>query len=442
MGRMTSRPSTYEVRGSDISNALRGQPTVETILGKKTPIPGSGFTGIGVHGRGLLDNHSSTRIAAPELRQPELANFSSLLGRDILSIVGDNTGRHTVVGVNGRELPEPVKSLAGFQYIDVGNQGYAGAQGPQSGKLKEAMASVDPYYTSVLMGNQSGDFALHTGQTYGQLAKLAEVSRSDVPKVNDAIRNIGMSIKEKVILPDGSEKMVGRTVRPFTDFPSVEDPEALLKYINNLPTGAHRAAFLKGLDRAGFMKAGLPSVGDARLAVVDPAQVGMDWGTVGYRGFTPDLTRGTYKTTLDQSTTYDTGVDKIGNAQTFIPEGGQGIPASLVFRDFAEGQRAKGTGGGINMTSADYKVYEGSHKKAKQRGDNQLVETLDTFVEIERRFGREAAMRYGRDLLSGGKITNEMITAARKANAPSWMIAAMTPAAAGLLAMQPEQERY
>lgn len=190
-----------------------------------------------------------------------------------------------------------------------------------------------------------------------------------------------------------------------------------------------RAYFLKGMDKAGLQKMGVPKVSDARLAAADERQIGMDWGTVGYRGFTPDLDRGLYPTTSVESTTYDTGIGKVGEADTFLDQS-QGIPANLMYRDKAEGMREKGTGGGLLMNPADYKGYEGSPKKAKQRIDDMAVETIDTFLEIEQRQGRQAALQYAGQLLSGGKITSDLIAAARKANAPTWMIAAMAPTAA------------
>jgi hypothetical protein len=336
-----------------------------------------------------------------------------------LSIVGDNTGRHIVTGVKEKTLENPVKSMAGFEYIDVPGQGYAGAQSAQSGKLNEALASEDPFLISVMMAEKSGDFARHTGNVYGEMAKFAEIASKDVEKVDEAIRNISQPIKRKVVMPDGSVKMVGETIKPFTDFPSVKDPSAILNYINSLPTGTQRAYFLKGLDRAMFEKAGLPSVADARLAVADARQLGMDWGATGYRGFTPDIEKGLLKTTPEQSTTYDTGIDKLGKSQTLIGEG-MGIPANLVFRDLAAAMRAKGTGGKLAMTSPDYKVYESSPKRAKQRVDMKLADMLDTFLEIERRYGREPAMRYAGDLLSGDQITGDMITAARREYAPGF----------------------
>ena len=186
------------------------------------------------------------------------------------------------------------------------------------------------------------------------------------------------------------------------------------------------------MDKAGLHKMGVPKVADARIAAADPDQIGMDWGTVGYRTFTPDLEGGLLKTTPAQSTTYDTGIDKIGNSQTLLGQGSRGIPANLFYRDLAESQREKGTGGGLIMTSPDYKIYEGSPKRAQQVIDNLAVETIDTFLEMEKRFGREQAIKYANGVVSSGKVTSSVIEAARKANAPSWMIAALATSA-GLL---------
>ena len=85
-------------------------------------------------------------------------------------------------------------------------------------------------------------------------------------------------------------------------------------------------------------------------------------------------------------------------------------------------------------------MFEGSPKRAKQPVTPLVVDLVSTFREVEDRFGRGPALRFAADTLKDVKVTKEMIEAARRANAPSWMIAAMTPAAGGLLAMQPGQE--
>jgi hypothetical protein len=191
------------------------------------------------------------------------------------------------------------------------------------------------------------------------------------------------------------------------------------------------------LDKANLQKMGLPKVSDARAAMMDEAQIGMDWGSTGYRGFTPDVERGAFRTTPDQSLTYQAGVDKVGAARTLTGQG-RGIPYALTFPDLAAELRAKGTGGGLELTSPAYKVFEGSPKRAKQPVTPLVVDLVSTFREMEDRFGRRSALGFARDTLKDIKVTKEMIEAARRANAPTWMIALMSSAA--LLSQSPEEE--
>lgn len=440
----------YSRSGEEIFNQISEIPTAKSVMGVDDLPPAGGFTGVKSLQPRVLSEHQSAGYLSDEVVPPRSQpSIASLLGRDVMAIVGDPTGRHTVTSVGGKDLPEEVASKAGFQYIDVPGQGYAGAQSATSSKANEAKLSQDPYYMTLMMGEKSGDFSMHQGNIFGQMFKNAPIASSDIPKVDEAIRKIGVPKNVKVfddsgkpvLKADGTPKTKSITTYPFTDFSSVADPNAVDDYIKAMPTGTMRAYFLKGMDKAGLQKMGVPKVSDARLAAADAEQIGMDWGTVGYRGFTPDLERGLYPTTSVESTTYDTGIGKVGQADTFL-EGSRGIPANLLYRDLSEAQRAKGTGGGLLMNSPDYKVFEGSPKRAKQRIDDMAVETIDTFLEIERRQGREAALNYAGKLLSGGKITSDLINAARKANAPTWMLAAMAPATGLLSASQSQEEQY
>ena len=424
----------YNRSGAQIADQITDIPSAREVGGLSfIPEAGATTSVLSVQPR-LLREHQSEGFISDETVPPEQIGIGDLKGKTLMSIVGDPTGRHVVTGVGGEDLPEPVASMAGFQYIDVPGQGYAGASGATSSKLNEARNTENPYYTSLMMGEQSGDFAMHTGEVFGQMFRNAPIAKKDIPKIDEFIRNLGMPVKVKQTMPDGTVKNVGKTIKAFTDFPSVADPDAMLNYIRNLPTGTHRAYFLKGLDKAGLQKMGVPRVGDARLAVADPAQIGMDWGTTGYRGFVPDLKKGALPTTRENSTTYDTGVDKVGQSQSFIEEG-RGIPANLLYSDLSAQRREAGTGGGLVMNSADYKVYESSPTKAKQPVTDKVIEIVSTFTELERRGGRRAALQYAQQLLSEGKITGQMIEAARKANAPAWMIAAMAPSLGALSSM-------
>jgi hypothetical protein len=423
--------------GSKIASELSDIPSAREVAGLSSIPEAGAFSNIKSEQANLLREHQSQGVLSNETVPPEQITIGDLKGRTLMSIVGDPTGRHTVTSVQGRNLREPVDSMAGFQYIDVPGQGYAGAEGATSSKLNEALRTEDPYYTSVMMAEKSGDFAMHTGELFGQMLRNQgnmPLDKKDIPKIDEAIRGMGMPIKVKVKNPDGTEKMVGRTIYPFQSFTTVADPNSVLDFLKTLPTGTLRAAFLKGMDKAGLQKMGVPSVGQTRLALADAEQIGMDWGTTGYRGFVPDLDKGSFPTTAQNSTTYDTGVDKIGPSQSFL-DGSRGIPANLLYRDNAALRREARTGGNLVMNSADYKVLESSPKKAKQLVDDQLIDIVSTFTELERRGGRRASLQYAKELLSSGKITAQMIDAARKANIPSWMLAAMVPSLGAISAI-------
>ena len=431
--------------GQDVLDRIGAIPSAKSIVGEDTMPVGGMFSSVTSQQPLALAQHTSTRIPSAEALPPENIGIADLLGSEIHAIVGDNTGRHTVTGVGGQRFETPVDAKAGFQYTDVEGQGYAGAKSATNSKYNEAIKSDDPRYMSIQMAEQSGDFAQHTNDVYGEMFKNAPIAKADIPKVDAHIRKIGMAktipkkdsngkiLKKK----DGSNQTRSITVRPFENFTSVADPSAVKSYLNALPSGTQRAAFIKGLDRGGMHKIGVPKVSDARLASTDPNLVGMDWGTAGYRTFKPDMKKGPYPTTLNQSTTYDTGIDKIGRSQTLTHDN-KGIPANLLFSDLSAEQRAKGTGGNLVMNSPDYKVLESSPKRAKQIVTDKVVDIISNFTEIERDFGREASLKYANELLSGGKITGQMIEAAKKANAPKWVIAALT--GAGLAQMSAQEE--
>ena len=428
MGHNGGPSMMYIRRGSDIAARLAGHPSAAEIAGKGPTTPGAGTTSIKSQKPTALSGHFSAGLLDEELTAPQQLKMENALGRTLLGIVGDTSGRHIVHQLGNDVFDTPINTQGGFQYIDRGTQGYAGAQAPQAGKIKEAMRSEDPMYVSLLMGEQSPDFAMPTSQIYGQMLQHAKISSQDAAAINEKIRNIGVPIKNK----DGTST----TAYPFQHFDDIRKPGYFDSFIESLPTGTQRAYFMKGLDKADLIARGMPKVSDARMAMADPNQIGMDWGSSGYRAMVPDVERGVYRTTPDQSLTYDYGVDKVGPSYSFTGEG-MGVPYALMFPDLASELRAAGKGGGLEMQSSVYKIFEGSPTRAKQLVDDRVAQLVDTFREIEDRFGREAAMRFAKDTMKEVAVTPQIIEAARKANAPAWAIGVMA-SGAGLLGMSPE----
>ena len=434
--RDVARPRSYERVGLDIAENLSGVPSAAEISGRGPTSPGAGMTDVKSQKPTALSGSYSRGFMDEELVAPIQSSIADLEGKTLMGIVGDTSGRQTVTQVNEDVFETPINTQGGFQYIDRPGQGYAGAQSATSSKLNEASKTEDPVYISLLMGEQSPDFAVPESQIFGQMLRNAPIATKNIPAIDEAIRGIGMSVVRKKIV-DGKEVKYSETIYPFGDFKSIGTPGYFDAYVAGLPTGTQRAALLKGLDKANLQKMGLPKVSDARAAMMDEAQIGMDWGATGYRAFTPDVERGAFRTTPDQSLTYQYGVDKVGPAISLTGQG-RGIPYALTFPDLAAELRAKGTGGGLEMTSPAYKVFEGSPKRAKQPVTPLVVDLVSTFREMEDRFGRRSALGFARDTLKDMKVTKEMIEAARRANAPTWMIALMSSAA--LLSQSPDEE--
>jgi len=433
----------YEMIGSDIRKQLNEFPTAAEVANAKVQLPaGAKFSNMVGQRDTIIDDHYSRGILSDEMTSPVDASLSSLSGKTIMGLVGDPTGRKIVEQIGDLTLPTSVKSQAGAEFSDIDDFGWASAQEAMTAKFNEIERVDNPFMMFLNMGEQSGDFAKHTGRTVGQAVKSAMMSnstpivRDKIPSINEAIRKIGMTEVEKLYEADGvtpqltakgNPKTKSSTIYPFANFKSVEDPNYLAQYIEDLPTGSQRAAFIKGLDKKALQDAGFPNIGSIRVALANPDLIGRDWLSAGYRGFEPDVQSGLLATTPEIHDTYNTMIKKTGPSYTFS-DTGRGIPANLLMVENSELQRAKGTGGGLIPTSADYKQYESSPAKTQQFMHDRAMEIVETFSDLEQRGGRRAALQYAQELLSGGRISSAMIKAARKANAPTWMIAAMTGA--------------
>ena len=403
--------------GSLLSEELSQTPNVIEYMTGDPYAPMSNTTNIKSQKPTALSSHTSVIRPTGEGVAPVVRDgIDNLEGQTVMAIVGDNSGRHDILSVNDLDFSDdPIRSYAGFEFIDIPNQAYAGDKGPTSSKLKEAARTDDPYFMTVMMGEKSGDFAMHNGEVYGRMvaAMHDNISPKNYDAIDESIRNM-------------SAQIGGKTVYPYKDFPSVRDPNALRDYIAGLPSGGLRGEFLKGLDKAKYQNWGLPKVSDARLAVADTNQLGMDWGTMGMRGFVPDVEKGIFSTTPDMSTTYQAAYDKVGDADTYLANS-RGIPANLLMSDLSEAQRLKSDGarGGLLMDSAVYKQLEMSPKVAKQKIEPINVDTVNTFLEVEKTQGRDVAYAFAQKVLSEGKVTNALIKQAKKMNAPQWVVAMM-----------------
>jgi hypothetical protein len=436
-------PEPYVMDGAKIAAELDNTVSAQEVAtGVKKP-SGAKFSGLTAQQSTLLPNHYSEGLKSTQTIKPVKINWEALEGKTVFSVVGDPTSANTVTKVQGDKLITPVESQAGVEFMDKQDYGYASAQQAMASTHNEIVRAMDedgadPLLMYLQMAEVSGDFADHTGMLIGELFKQARISSNAVPAIDEHIRKIGM---DKVVpkLDSNGEKIWDaknktwktktERIRPFTDFKSVADPLYMARYISELPTGSLRAGLIKGLDRHGLQQKGVPNVGDVRLALMNPDLFGKDWLSAGERLIIPDMERGLFPTPEGLHNTYDTTIGKVGQSMKVDSDG---IPMNLILQDMSEAQRAKGTGGRLIPTSADYKVAEASPRRSQQLVDDRILELAMSFEEMSEKYGRGAALSFAQDLLLNEKITSETIKAAKKANAKPWVLSLM----AGVMATQ------
>ena len=437
----------YIMDGSKIAAEIDQIPSAQEVsTGVKKPA-GAKFSGMKSQQAKLLPQHYSEGFMSNQTIKPAKINWEDLEGKTVFSVVGDPTSANTITNVQGQKLGTPVESQAGVEFMDKQDYGYASAQQAMSSTHNEIVRAIDkdgadPLLMYLQMAEVSGDFADHTGMLVGELFKQARISSNAVSAIDDHIRKIGVDKIIPKLDSDGFKiwdnknnqwKTTTKRERPFSDFKSVADPLYMAKYIAELPTGSLRAGLIKGLDKHGLQQMGVPNIGDVRLALMNPDLFGKDWLSAGERFVIPDVNRGLFPTPDGLHNTYDTTIGKVGQSMKVDSDG---VPMNLILQDMSEAMRARGTGGRLVPTSADYKVAEASPKRSQQKITGKIVDLAMSFEEMSKKYGRGAALSFAQDVLQGEKITGAMIDAAKKANAKPWVLSLM----AGVMATQALQE--
>ena len=104
----------YNRDGAQIADKISDIPSAREVAGLSSIPEAGAFSNIKSEQANLLRNHFSQGYLSNETLPPEQITISDLKGKTLMSIVGDPTGRHTVTNLQGRALPEPVDSMAGF----------------------------------------------------------------------------------------------------------------------------------------------------------------------------------------------------------------------------------------------------------------------------------------------------------------------------------------
>ena len=387
-GALGSLLQRYTNTGKNIVDRARVQDFVEGAT-PSGPL-GSAYSSQAVHGRDFLGDFESGGFKIDNVVPPRVeTDFSWAEGMTLNPVVGDRTARGIVTDVNGNVFETPVDMSAGAEFMDT-PYAWASAQSAMTGKYNAMKDDENPLLGFMAMGEQSGDFAKHTGNVVMEMFKTAKISKKNADLLSDFITST--TIKKKV-----KGKPTVRT--PFADFKKggVSDPQYVQDYFNSLPSGASRAEFVKRLDSKVAKDLGAPNIAAARMATTNPDLATTDWMNTGYRFSQPDMNRGLIPSG-DMHQTYNTMIARKPSTDTVTMDTG-GIPYTLMYRDVADARRNTSGGkyGNIVPTSADYKSFEGNPNN-KSFVNAQRVDEVSKFMQIEREQGREAAIKYAIDM--------------------------------------------
>lgn len=174
-----------------------------------------------------------------------------------------------------RAIARPTDIHAGFDYMLEPNPNTVWANAPEHAAMlnkqvldqKEILRAIDKdlpiMATAAPMGPRAVDSAKNMMDLYLSAVEGSAIPAEHLKKAADDIRSgaFGNSPKEKAKL---KEKLA--------DFPGFEDMDAARKFLLENPdvAGITRAAIIKGMERADWVKKGFPEVGQLRVAATSP----------------------------------------------------------------------------------------------------------------------------------------------------------------------------
>ena len=206
---------------------------------------------------------------------PPTAKLSDFEGMPFVTSMSDRTdAQGQIIGINGVRFNDPVmlRGGQGYMFDDELNPGqvWASARNPvnqilkAAGELRETYGK-DPLFIPWRMAPTGGDFATMTGETMMGYASAA-MSPAQKKKLDKAIRDY-VTVGS---IDQNTKKRVNAGLR-IKGWKGVDDPRSVEVW-RNTPDAVRKEIKDKVFDKK-FRGDGSLSIGQARLAVADPAQV-------------------------------------------------------------------------------------------------------------------------------------------------------------------------
>ena len=344
-----------------------------------TPFSSKKQSGVAPSDWSVSGRRLSSETEAPQLKSAEGLQDAGFT--DMFGFVADSTMGDTIFDrINDVELPRSVMQQGGHEFGDnIDGRGFASDDVALGTKEKVWRKTVEeggrPVVTPMTMGTAGGDFSMHETMNLAQLiAAMADNIDPNFVPLRGAAKN------NERFLPEGMGLL------------SSELPA----YLSNLK-GGDRAAFVKSLDTAPALNAGVPSVGAVRWASTAPELAGQPLLSSGFRAFEPET--GGFFNYGDTHASYNATIPRVGENMTM----GETRPWYLQFPDEAYPKMVASTPKGSNMlkTEALPKDIRGfqMNPNMSQKIDNQWVDAQMTYDEILKNQGKEAADMYALDAL-------------------------------------------
>ncbi len=288
---------------------------------------------------------------------------------ELIPLVADRTAAgQTLTGITGgaRDYtftnPVDLQGGRGFmRYPDTGAfasiERVMGAQSERAADI--AKRGKKPKGIHMSMSPEGGDFSVMMSDTVMEMMAQSDISSTDINKLDNWVR-----------------ENIDR------DFPGMRDPSAKDYLATQIP-GTRRQLIWKELDKEPYVKAGFPTMGDARVAITDPRLL-----------TTPNL-QGTSVANFDDRGVLITGPvrnNKSYNSQVG-PTGEAGyrgeleaVPYEILMRQFFEDRRAAGTKSGSDQRSLQMSAVT-------SKVDDQMVEEVNQYLSFMDQAERDAYVR-------------------------------------------------
>jgi hypothetical protein len=243
----------------------------------------------------------------------------------IAGLLGDRSAAGSIVhDINGVKLTEPVNRVGGgeFQRSTEGPEVWASRPG-----------AVKNMYTRITKGMDK----LGVPRDAPVLANHVIMGTPGIDSTQSMAKAILRQIEPTrgQIDPMAAETFDAAVRKKYPTWPGILNPAEAERFLSGKEVGKRTSHILQHLDKAGAQAGGLPNLGTARFAMMEPRLVSADQGSTGFALSRLDPNRVTNAASHD---TYPVGMlGPTRSAEDYVGGTRQPIPLDVMFPDWWKG---------------------------------------------------------------------------------------------------------